>query len=109
MSSTLTPGDLGPDAVEQARAFLGEIGLAPILAKGLVQMLKTTPRPRSLMAAWVLLSTQITQAIRAQDGEESKDAGPELISVFVEEMVCARVSLIREALLGGGRDEYMYN
>ena len=92
MSSTLTPGDLGPDAVELARAFLGEIGLAPILAKGLVQMLKTTPRPRSLMAAWVLLSTQITQAIKAQDGGESKDA--DVITVLVEDMVRARLSRI---------------
>ena len=90
MSRTLKPGDIGPDAVEEARAFLGEIGLAPILAKGVVQMLKACPRPRSLLAAWVLLSTHITQAVQAQDGGESKDA--EVITVLVEEMVRARVS-----------------
>ena len=94
MLSTLKqkPGDLGPDAVENARAFLGEIGLAPILATGVVQMLKACPRPSSLMDAWVLLSAQITLAIKAQDGGESKDA--EVITVLVEEMVRARLSRI---------------
>ena len=104
MSSTLKPGDLGPDAVEKARVFLGEIGLAPILAKGVGQMLRACPRPSSLLEALVLLSAQITQAIQAQDGGESKDAGTVSIPVFVKELVRARVSRIREALLEG-RDE----
>ena len=86
--------------------FLGEIGLAPILVKGVVQMLKACPRPSSLMAAWVLLSALITQAIQAQDGGESKHAGTELISVFVEDMVRARVSRIRETLLGGWDEQH---
>ena len=53
MSRTRKPGDIGPDAVEEARAFLGEIGLAPILAKGVVQMLKACPRPRSGVGALI--------------------------------------------------------
>ena len=101
MSSTLKPGDLGPDAVDEARVFLGKIGLAPILAKGVGQMLRACPRPSSLLEALILLSAQITQAIRAQAGGESKDTGEVQIPVFVEELVRARVSRIREALLGG--------
>ena len=108
MSSTLKPGDLGPDAAEKARVFLGEIGLAPILAKGVGQMLRACPRPSSLLEALVLLSAQITQAIRAQAGGESKGTGEVQIPVFVEELVRARVSRIREALVEvplGGWDE----
>ena len=110
MSSTLKqkPGDLGPDVVENARAFLGEIGLAPILSTGLVQMLKACPRPSSLMEAWVLLSTQITQAIKAQDGEESKDT--EVITVLVEDMVRARLSWISSfGRMGEQHTEMMLN
>ena len=106
MSSTLKPGDRGPDAVEKAHeAYLEKIGLRDVLEQGVVELLEVCPRPSSLLEALVLLSAQITQAIQAQDGGESKDAGTVSIPVFVKELVRARVSLIREALLVGGRDE----
>ena len=107
MSSTLKPGDRGPDAVEKAHeAYLEKIGLRDVLEQGVVELLEVCPRPSSLLEALVLLSAQITQAIQAQDGGESKDAGTGLISVFVEDMVRARVSRIRETLLGGWDEQH---
>ena len=97
-----------PDDKEATTAkilvLLDTLGLLPIfqgVAQALVGMNRGAPPPSSLMEAWDLLSTQITQAIEAlegaQDGGESKGvpegdaAGPAaagtVLSVFVETLV----------------------
>ena len=106
MSSTPTPqgDDDGQAAAAKVLALINKLGLLPVfqgVAHALVGMNRGTPPPSSLMEAWNLLSTQITQTIEAQegaqDGGESKGvpkgdaAGPAavwtMLSVFVETLV----------------------
>ena len=96
--------DEGQATTAKIFVLLDTLGLLPIfqgVAQALVGMNRGTPPPSSLMEAWDLLSTQITQAIEAlegaQDGGESKGvpkgdaAGPAaagtVLSVFVETLV----------------------
>ena len=81
------PGDAGRIAAE-ALAYLDRIGLLAFLKHGVVRLLSQSPLPPTAMAAWVLLSAQITLAIKGLDGEDAKDvAGRAMVSVFFEEMV----------------------
>ena len=96
--------DEGQATTAKIFVLLDTLGLLPIfqgVAQALVGMNRGTAPPSSLMEAWDLLSTQITQAIEAlegaQDGGESKGvpkgdaAGPAaagtVLSVFVETLV----------------------
>ena len=107
MSSTPTPqgDDDGQAAAAKVLALINKLGLLPVfqgVAHALVGMNRGTPPPSSLMEAWDLLSTQITQTIEAQDGgaqdggeskgiPEGDAAGPAaagtVLSVFVETLV----------------------
>ena len=98
-----TPDD-GQAATAKIFVLLDNLGLLSVfqgVALALVGTNRGTLPPSSLMEAWDLLSTQVTQAIEAQDGAqdggESKGvpkgdaAGPAaagtVLSVFVETLV----------------------
>ena len=85
MSSTSTFERGVAAAGAKAIAYLAKIGMLPALEYGMARLLEKSPSPSSAWEAWVVLSAEITQSIKAQDGggESKDDAAEELLSVFV--------------------------
>ena len=83
------PGDAGRIAAE-ALAYLDRIGLLAFLKHGVVRLLSQSPLPPTAMAAWVVLSAEITLAIKGLDGGDAKDVAGAMVSVFFEEVVRVR-------------------
>jgi hypothetical protein len=84
------PGDASRIAAE-ALAYLDRIGLLAFLEHGVARLISQSPLPPTAMAAWELLSAEITLAIKGLDGGGAKDVAGAMVSVFFKEMVRVRL------------------
>ena len=85
------PGDVSRIAAD-ALAYLDRIGLRAFLQHGVAHLISQNPLPPTAMAAWAVLSAQITLAIKDLDDGDAKDVAGAMVSVFFEEMVRVRLS-----------------
>ena len=83
------PGDVSRIAAD-ALAYLDRIGLRAFLQNGVAHLISQIPLPPTAMAAWAVLSAQITLAIKDLDDGDAKDVAGAMVSVFFEEVVRVR-------------------